>query len=235
VLYPTIRLPPPPIAGTEGADLSFSLLLPEYAAGYDHIFMSINRFERKKTISLAIDALHQLLRMLRRQKAKTSEASSADPGQIPAAEDEEDDEEFVMVNHQHHMSADDLLLEESDPVYRSASTPLSSEAEVQSNSVAEPAAMRILLVIAGGYDPQMEENHLYLQELQQHADRLQIPWRIECGASEPAVISQAVDHNPISAVQAMVIFRPSIPLQEKQALLAHARGLICLCLLLFII
>jgi alpha-1,3/alpha-1,6-mannosyltransferase len=58
VLYPTIELPE--IVATATAQQAIT-----YTEGYDYVFASLNRYERKKNIALAIRAFHLLLQEIK--------------------------------------------------------------------------------------------------------------------------------------------------------------------------
>jgi len=110
-----------------------------YTAGVDHVFLSLNRYERKKNVGLALEAFAHVKRTV--------------------------------------------------------------------------SGVRLLLVVAGGYDTRVAENVEHLHELKQRADALGLTHGDGDGAGEGAA---AVD----------VVFRRSIPGAERAALLARATALL---------
>eukprot|EP01036_Dinobryon_divergens_P029519 gene29519-38627_t len=132
VLYPAV----PDILSS--VDMNEVPLLVPYTQGYDFVFLSLNRYERKKNIFLAIDS-------------------------------------FIIVSQ-------------------------------------KVPQVRLLLVIAGGYDTSVRENVEYLKELKAHC-------------AEKGLAFGDGSHNS-SSLPVSVIFRTSIPMKERNALLVSATCLL---------
>lgn len=124
---------------------------------YTHIFVSLNRYERKKCIALAIMSLEQLRNNLN---------------------------------------------------------------DINKNKNNDN--IRILLVIAGGYDEVVKENVEYLQELKQ----LAINFKFNINIHENKLDINFEDNQKQSTnIECDVVFRTSISLLERVSLLIHATGI----------
>jgi len=153
VLYPAIE-------GMQEVDLPMHPLShTPYCRGYDVVFLSLNRFERKKNIGLAIASLKHLSSSRR----DTSAVSDND-----------------------------------DP---------------------SPVSVRVLLVIAGGYDQSLRENIEYLEELFAVCRENDLSYEYV-----DKYVDETYDHVAVADVH--VVFRTSIPSIERSALLMQAVGLL---------
>lgn len=178
VLYPSIQSLG---QSTNNVEVPQSLL---YCKDFDNIFVSINRYERKKNINLAIDALNHF----------KSIANETLPKPLLESNDNDD---FVFVD----VVGKDKSLESTI-------------------SKAITSYKKVLLVICGGYDLNVNENKEVLTELQHHASELGISFTLNSSSS----ISDHALSNSNIAIH--VEFRTSISDSEKLFLMTHATGLL---------
>jgi alpha-1,3/alpha-1,6-mannosyltransferase len=171
VLYPAIE-------GMQEADLpTHPLSHTPYCRGYDVVFLSLNRFERKKNIGLAIASLKHLSSSLKHLSSSRRDTSA--------------------------VSDDD------DP---------------------SPAAVRVLLVIAGGYDQSLRENIEYLEELFAVCRENDLSYeyvdKYLCYSSDEDEEIVVTHDSHAAGADVHVVFRTSIPSIERSALLMQAVGLL---------
>ena len=178
VLYPVVEFESE--ANIEYARAHQAELMPYLASAdiHTHIFVSLNRYERKKSVSLALLALRDL-----REQLEVSSSSA-------------------------------------------------SNSNNNSNSNSDQSPLKLLLVVAGGYDVRVEENVQYLQELQRLAADCQFNILTSddaAGSSLPTGLKLTGNTNSSTSgsrgrIQCDIVFRTSISLLERVALLLRATG-----------
>ena len=87
-------------------------------------------------------------------------------------------------------------------------------------------SLRVLLVVAGGYDPRVEENVAYHRELQSLAREygFQVLGEPDSADSRSNSSSSSSSSSSGGTVIVDVVFRKSISLSERTALLLHSTG-----------
>lgn len=145
VLYPTIEV--------DDNNTVKNIIKPAYLDNYDHIYVSLNRYERKKNIGLAIDSFSLL-----KKKIESTHNNK----------------------------------------------------------------LKLLLVIAGGYDYRVDENVDYLVELCNHAKSQGLTY-YQPIKSQPCYVESS---NIVSTGMIDIVFRISVSNEERQALLSSSCGLL---------
>lgn len=220
VLYPTIEEDPEmgDIIETESSrPPALPLSLLPYSAGFDSIFLSLNRFERKKNIKLSIEALELLMNNLSSVDQSTSNESSQEIKQRAVNNNVVSSigDDFLIVDNKGEIVDNS---QSQRPVVPAPMSRVSSHTDQLSSSI-----RRILLVIAGGYDSRVDENKEHLQELMQACDERDIPYSYN-GQLFPSKVDGSKlnsDHN-----YCHVEFRTSISNDERKQLLAVSTALL---------
>lgn len=227
VLYPTIE-----IEEENDSKNNEEVQIPEpppdcisYTQGFDMVFVSLNRYERKKCIGLAIEALVKLSQLIQSDSKQQVEHVHTDvQGDInvdnnignDSDRDSASSTDFVLVENDNNYNASDTNVSDVKAVNvidpsPSSITPINTSAMATDASMTK-AKTRILLVVAGGYDHRVAENTEHLQEL------IALAKTMNASSSSLQTAEQVVFTH--------VEFRTSISNEERKALLNTATALL---------
>eukprot|EP01041_Mallomonas_annulata_P010391 gene10391-21670_t len=138
VIYPSIDIPKDPLDKEPGDNINNNNNndIISYTTGFKSVFISINRFERKKRVMLAIEAFSLLKKRLNDISNSSDNNNSDIPIQIPIPIKRETESSMTKTNN---------------------TTNTRIDSSINGNDM--------VLVVAGGYDKRVNENVEYLQEL----------------------------------------------------------------------